>query len=205
MRVAILHNAVPDNAPPEDQDTLIQVNTVRAALVRLGHESESLSCTLNLAALYDDLRRLRPDVVFNLVESLAEADSLPYLPLAVLDVLGLPYTGGRTEALFLTTHKLLAKERLRSAGLPTPDWAESGKIIHEEHEEHEERREQMQCSSCSSCPSWIFLLFSIHAGVGSPACRSRSLASSLWVVRKSDSVRLPVYGRPSTSNTADGR
>ena len=120
MRVAILHNAVPDDAPLEDQDTLLQVDTVRASLARLGHEPESVSCTLNLAALRDELQLLRPDAVFNLVESLAEADSLVYLPLAVLDVLGLPYTGSRTEALFLTTHKLLAKERLRSAGLPGP-------------------------------------------------------------------------------------
>ena len=125
MRVAILHNAVPDDAPLEDQDTLLQVDAVRAALTRLGHEPATVSCTLNLAALHDELRRLRPDVVFNLVESLAEADSLVYLPLAVLDVLGLPYTGSRTESLFLTTHKLLAKERLRQAGLPTPAWITS--------------------------------------------------------------------------------
>jgi D-alanine-D-alanine ligase len=122
VRVAVLHNAVPDDAPPEDQDTLIQVATVVAALTRLGHEPTTVSCTLDLAALHDELLRLRPDVVFNLVESLAQADSLVYLPLAVLDVLHLPYTGSRTESLFLTTHKVLAKERLRSAGLPTPPW-----------------------------------------------------------------------------------
>ena len=126
MRVVVLHNAVSDDAPLEDQDTLIQVDVVRAALIRLGHQPATVSCTLNLAALHDELRRLRPDVVFNLVESLAEADSLSYLPLAVLDVLGLPYTGSRTESLFLTTHKLLAKQRLQSAGLPTPAWMESG-------------------------------------------------------------------------------
>jgi D-alanine-D-alanine ligase len=126
MRVAILHNAVPDDAPLEDQDTLVQVETVSAALARLGHESVAIACTLNLAALRDDLLRMRPDVVFNLVESLNGDDSLVYLPLAVLDSLHIPYTGGRTEALFLTTHKLLAKQRLRQAGLPTPDWLESG-------------------------------------------------------------------------------
>jgi D-alanine-D-alanine ligase len=110
----------------EDQDTLVQVETVRAALIRLGHEPIAVACTLNLAALRDELLQLRSDVVFNLVESLDDDDSLVYLPLAVLDVLHMPYTGGRTEALFLTTHKLLAKERLRQVGLPTPAWVESG-------------------------------------------------------------------------------
>ena len=130
MRVAVLHNAVPADAPLEDQDTLVQVEAVSAALTRLGHEPATVSCTLDLAALRDELLRLRPDVVFNLVESLAEADSLGYLPLAVLDVLGSVY-GQPDGGTFLTTHKLLAKQRLQQAGLPTPAWMESQKTIHE--------------------------------------------------------------------------
>ena len=70
------------------------------------------------------VRAARPDVVFNLVESLGGADSLVYLSHAVLDAAGIPYTGNRSESLFLTTHKLLAKERLRHADLPTPAWIE---------------------------------------------------------------------------------
>jgi len=124
MRVAILHNAVPPDAPLEDQDTLVQVRVVAEALTRLGHEPTAVACTLDLAELRRELEQLRPDMVFNLVESLAGADSLVYLPLGVLDVLGLPYTGGGTEALFLTTHKLMAKERMQHAGLPTPGWME---------------------------------------------------------------------------------
>jgi D-alanine-D-alanine ligase len=186
MRVAVLHNAVPEDAPLEDQDTLVQVRAVVEALARLGHEPTTVSCTLNLAALHEELLRLRPDVVFNLVESLAGADSLGYLPSAVLDVLGLPYTGSRTEALFLTTHKLLAKQQLRQVGLPTPAWVESKITIHEGHEARQENRKgncDGECcglgpdpsnppplsSSCSSCPSWI-----IH-GVSS--------ASASWIIK----------------------
>jgi D-alanine-D-alanine ligase len=125
MRIAVLHNAVPDDAPLEDRDTLVQVDVVSRALAQLGHEPARVSCTLDLAAMCDQLRRMRPQRVFNLVESLADSDSLAYLPLAVLDSLGLLYTGSRTETLFLTTHKILAKQRMRQAGLPTPAWIES--------------------------------------------------------------------------------
>jgi D-alanine-D-alanine ligase len=113
MRVTILHNAVPADAPPEDQDTLVQVEAVSSALGRLGHEPATLACWLDLATMREELLRQRPDVVFNLVESLAGADSLVYLPAAVLDVAGIPYCGSRTESLFLTTHKTLAKQRMR--------------------------------------------------------------------------------------------
>ncbi len=124
MRVVVLYNAIPANATLEDQDLLVEVEAVASALRRLGHEAIPAACTLDLAAMRAELLRLQPDVVFNLVESLAEADSLVYLPHAVLDVLGLPYAGNRTEALFLTTHKLLAKSWLCRDGLPTPAWVE---------------------------------------------------------------------------------
>ncbi len=122
MRVVVLHNFVARDAPPEDRDTLVQVGAVAEALARLGHEPITLSCTLDLTGIFYDLPRLRPDVVFSLVESLDGADSLVYLPAAVLDVLGIPYCGCRTESLFLTAHKTLAKERMRAFGLPTPAW-----------------------------------------------------------------------------------
>ncbi|MBU4271468.1 MAG: D-alanine--D-alanine ligase [Planctomycetes bacterium] len=127
MQVAVLHNAVAADAPLEDQDTLVQVDEVRAALTRLGHRPTAVPCTLDLAAMRSDLARLGAEVAFNLVESLDGSDSLLYLPLAVLDSLGMPYAGSRTESMFLTSNKPLAKQRMRWAGLPTPDWIEDTK------------------------------------------------------------------------------
>ncbi|HPO22960.1 MAG TPA: ATP-grasp domain-containing protein, partial [Smithellaceae bacterium] len=41
---------------------------------------------------------------------------------ALLDFLRLPYTGCRTDAMFVTSNKPLAKKMLRQAGIATPDW-----------------------------------------------------------------------------------
>ncbi len=187
MRVAVLHNAVPEDAPLEDQDTLVQVRAVVETLTRLGHEPATVSCTLDLAALHDGLLRLRPDVVFNLVESLAGADSLGYLPSAVLDVLGLRYTGSRTEALFLTTHKLLAKQQLRQAGLPTPAWMESQKTIHEGHEGHADIQASLKgkvgVESCSPGPqSSDTSLFSLSPSPPSYLSHSSHPSSHSWII-----------------------
>jgi D-alanine-D-alanine ligase len=134
MRIAILHPAVAAEASLEDQDTLIQVQTVADALERLGHEAVRLPCTLDLSAVRDALQELKPAVVFNLVESVDGADSLQYVPPAVLDALAIPYTGAPTEAIFQTTHKLLAKQLLHLAGLPTPRW-----MVHRPGEAQQER------------------------------------------------------------------
>jgi D-alanine-D-alanine ligase len=81
-----------------------------------------LPCTLDLEAAQRRLEELRPAVVFNLVESLGGSDRLQHLAPALLDVLGIPYTGSPTTALFLATSKLWSKERLHAAGLRTPPW-----------------------------------------------------------------------------------
>ncbi|MGO8690801.1 MAG: hypothetical protein ACLQLG_14350 [Thermoguttaceae bacterium] len=122
MRIVILHPAVPPEATLEDQDSMVQVEAIAEGLRRLGHEAEPLPCTLDLAGVRRKLLARPPAVVFNLVESVDGADSLQYLPPALLDAMGIRYTGAPTEALFQTTHKLLAKQLLHLAGLPTPAW-----------------------------------------------------------------------------------
>jgi D-alanine-D-alanine ligase len=122
MRVAVLHNAVAADAPADEQDVLVQVAAVEAALADLGHQARVMAVSLDLEQLRRWLGETKPDVVFNLVESLAGQDRLMFMPTALLDALGLPYTGAPTEAIFFSGDKLLAKQRLGGAGLPTPDW-----------------------------------------------------------------------------------
>ena len=122
MRIVILHPAVPPEATLEDQDSMVQVEAIAGSLRRLGHEPTAMPCTLDLARVRQELLAEPPGVVFNLVESIDGADSLQYLPPALLDALAIRYTGAPTEALFQTTHKLLAKQLMHLAGLPTPAW-----------------------------------------------------------------------------------
>ena len=63
---------------------------------------------------------LSPHVVFNLVETLAGKGSLIYFAPALLDFLKIPYTGCRTDAMFLTSNKPLTKKIMQGAGIATP-------------------------------------------------------------------------------------
>jgi D-alanine-D-alanine ligase len=122
MRVAVLFNAVGENAATDELDVLVQVEAVCAALGKLGHETATVPCTLKLRAILEQLERIKPEAVFNLVECLEGYGRLIYVVPSMLDAIGIPYTGSPTEALFLTSHKVLAKERFRAAGFPTADW-----------------------------------------------------------------------------------
>ena len=122
MRVAVLHNEVTAEASEADRDVLVQVEAVSQALERLGHETIPLAATLDLDHVRRRLLNLQPDAVFNLVESLAGSDWLMFLATGLLDVLRIPYSGSRTESLLFSNQKLLAKQRLQQAALPTPAW-----------------------------------------------------------------------------------
>ena len=122
MRVTIVHNAVADDDAPDERDVLVQAEAVQAALRALGHEPGTLPCTLDLSEVKRRLTDLRPDLVFNIVESLDGKGRLIHVIPLLLDALNVPYTGACAEAMCLTSHKVLAKQRLAAAHLPTPPW-----------------------------------------------------------------------------------
>jgi len=83
------------------------------------------SFSLDLAEVSARLRALRPDLVFNLVESVDGSGRFAYLAPSWLDFLGIPYSGCSTEAIFATGNKLFAKRMLKGQGIPTPPWIEN--------------------------------------------------------------------------------
>jgi D-alanine-D-alanine ligase len=122
MRIAVIYNAVAHESSPDESDVLIQVDAVERVLKQLGHKVVSLPCCLNLSAVHDQLTKIQPEIVFNLVESLNGQDRLIHLLPALLDSMGMPYTGSKSEALYFTSNKILAKQWMVQADLPTPPW-----------------------------------------------------------------------------------
>lgn len=121
-RVLILHNSVTDESPADARDILEQLRCVQQALTGLGFATFTQSVDLGLDRLMATLRSAPPDVVFNLVEAIDDSGQLVPMVTALLDHLGIPYTGAGTEALMLTSHKVLTKRWLRASGIRTPDW-----------------------------------------------------------------------------------
>ncbi len=122
MRIAVVHNGIDPEDRPDEQDVLVQAEAVSKSLKELGHEVVQMPCTLDLLSIKDRLVAFDPDLVFNLVESLDGQGRLIHLFPGLLDAMGICYTGSFTEAIFVTSHKPLAKERMALAGLSTPAW-----------------------------------------------------------------------------------
>ena len=121
MDILILHDEVGPDARSDETDVLQQRDAVREALLRVGHRVRSAPVGLDLAALAARLGDDPPELVFNLVETIARSGRLIHVLPALLDTLGVRYSGSGTDAIYTTSNKRLAKRLLTAAGLPTPE------------------------------------------------------------------------------------
>jgi len=121
-KVVILYNQLAADAPKDEQDVLVQVEVVSRALAQLGYQPGELGFSLSIKETIKALKEIKPVFVFNLTESVEGDGRLIYLAASLLDHLAVPYTGCSTEALFLTSNKLLTKKMLSLAGIDTPPW-----------------------------------------------------------------------------------
>ncbi len=123
FRVVVLHNQpiLPEDHPDADSEHEILSTTefVQRVLIEAGHEVSTLGVGRDPAVLLDGLRDLRPDVVFNLFEGLADLGDTEAHVAGILEWLEIPYTGCPYRTLCLARRKHVTKHLLADAGLPT--------------------------------------------------------------------------------------
>src|SRR6185436_10736074 len=127
MRISILHNRdhhlLEDDPGREAREDVVRVAAALEKALETKRDKVSLiAVDRDVFALGKALEAQRPDVVVNLCESLA-ADSRGEMVMpALLEMLGIPYTGNSALSLGLSLHKHKAKELMRARGVPTPQF-----------------------------------------------------------------------------------
>jgi D-alanine-D-alanine ligase len=119
-KIALLHDAQAGAGRPDSNDTLVEAQAIAAALATLGYDAMTIPVGLDLAALERALRAAVPVAVVNLVESLEGRGELVHVVPALLESLGLPFTGCSALALAATSDKVAAKKALLRADIATP-------------------------------------------------------------------------------------
>ena len=123
LRVAVLANrkhsiAVDADAPPDalaEYDAEETVEGIMGALRYAGHDPYFLEAD---ETLLDSLRETHPDFCFNIAEGLRGDARESQVP-ALLEMLGLPYTGSKVLTHAISLDKAMTKRVWRDAGLPT--------------------------------------------------------------------------------------
>ncbi|MBU0473057.1 MAG: D-alanine--D-alanine ligase [Bacteroidetes bacterium] len=122
MNILFVYNKPKDEFSPDDDDVLTQLEATQSSAIELGHTTSALAVSLNLETFETELIKYNPDLVFNLVESLVGIESFMHFVPLILEKNNFKITGCPSEALYLTTNKILAKKLMRSASIQTPDW-----------------------------------------------------------------------------------
>src|SRR6185312_12649028 len=99
------------------------LDQIASALGANGHETRRVSLTDNVAELVTDLTGDRPDLVVNLAESFGGKSAMESNVAALLNLLGLRYTGSSPAGLMLAGDKSLTKKVLSFHGIQTPQFA----------------------------------------------------------------------------------
>jgi D-alanine-D-alanine ligase len=124
MRVTLLAN-LKANAPHlpgmppdrwDDLDSEETIQAITAALETGGHDVTFLEGNLTLV---DSLRKLKPDICFNICEGHFGDGREAQVP-AILEMMRIPYTGSQVLTLALALDKPMTKRVLTYHGLPTP-------------------------------------------------------------------------------------
>ena len=118
MNVALLHGA--DAAEPPEDPVLAQIES---ALRALGHEPTRIPVASEVEPVIAALRAADPVLVFNLAESFDGKSALESNVAALLNLIGLRYTGSSPAALLMAGDKSLTKKVLSFHRILTPQFA----------------------------------------------------------------------------------
>jgi len=112
----------PDEGLPEDFyiefDDEETVNAIADALKKGGCRVTKIEADEDA---YGKLRRLKPDIVFNIAEGLHGESRESHTP-SILEILGIPYTGSGPLTLAVSLDKALTHQVLSVNGVPSPSF-----------------------------------------------------------------------------------
>lgn len=131
MRIAVVHNPSREGVicqfgqPSPEKYSVKHVQMVADAISAWGHQAAVFEADMNLLAR---LREFMPPeavtgrptgMVFNMAYGIQGDARYTHLP-AMLEMAGIPYTGSEPLGHSLAQDKVIAKELMQSAGIPTP-------------------------------------------------------------------------------------
>ena len=119
--VLILYNKLSKKPKDDEADVIEQVNLVANSLQNLKYEVQFLQMDLNLQAAINRIRKIDPDIIFNLVETIGNKGEFTFLANSILENLQIPYTGSPLIPMFHCSNKVLTKKELNAIGVKTPE------------------------------------------------------------------------------------
>jgi D-alanine-D-alanine ligase len=106
-----------DNLTPMEEYEII-ADKLKSA----GYKSYTLNIFDNLQVLLNDIKKNKPDIIFNFIEIYKENSRYEMNIVGLFEILDIPYTGSPPLALSNCQSKILTKRLLNAVGINTPNF-----------------------------------------------------------------------------------
>lgn len=120
--VLIIYGPVTKDALPDEQENLLTSQEILRIVESDNIKASLLEFNPNIDEFIKAVRKLAPDLVINMVESIYNNPKLMILATLFLEHLKIPFTGSSSETLLITSNKILSKKILQQNGINTPGW-----------------------------------------------------------------------------------
>lgn len=96
----------------------LYANDIAQYVLRMGIDVVCFACDEQIA---DNLKKYKPNMVLNLVDSVRGQSNLGSSIIGLLEILNIPYTGAGTLGWSIGTNKFVMYQLMRSNGIPVPN------------------------------------------------------------------------------------
>jgi D-alanine-D-alanine ligase len=123
--VLICHSNIPGDAPADELDVMDQVDWFISGLRLLNVDYTVMPFSLDLPAALSTGDIKKHQYIINLVETINGDGRLIHLAPSLFEHYNIPFTGCSSQAIYITSNKLLAKKIMKIHGIATPPWVEA--------------------------------------------------------------------------------
>lgn len=128
-KALIFHSKLGPNPPPDELDVLDEARFFKEGLIALDYEVLQFEFENDLDRNAKIISEFQADFIVNLVETIHADGRLIHIAPALFEHLQIPFTGCPSEAIYVTSNKLLSKKIMQLAGIRTPAFSMEGEDL----------------------------------------------------------------------------
>ncbi len=132
-KALIFHSNLGPNPPADELDVLNQAAFFEGGLNQWGIETRILPFYNDLEKNIKVIQSWKPDLIVNLVETIFGNGKLLQIAPALFEHLSVPFTGCSSQAIYVTSNKLLSKQLMMLEKINTPDFFDGSEEFNRSH------------------------------------------------------------------------
>ncbi|MGB4204662.1 MAG: ATP-grasp domain-containing protein [Bacteroidales bacterium] len=119
-KALIFHSKLGPNPPADELDVLDEATFFKEGLIKLGYYVHQHDFDNDIDKNIETIKVTKPELIVNLVETIRGDGRLIHFAPTLFEHLSVPFTGCSSEAIYISSNKLLSKKIMHLSNIATP-------------------------------------------------------------------------------------